>query len=87
LRQFAGWTRGNDLAVKRRLGIDPGETDLQRREAQRELRSALSAGGNPRHRLSAVAGFLARTPSRLLVVAIEDALGVCDQANLPATIG
>jgi 4-alpha-glucanotransferase len=86
LATFAGWTRGNDLAVKRRLGIDPGETDLQRREAQRELRSALSAGGNPAIDFPAVAGFLARTPSRLLVVAIEDALGVCDQANLPATI-
>ena len=39
-----------------------------------------------RSRFPAVAGFLARTPARLLVVAIEDALGMRDQANVPATI-
>ena len=78
--------RGNDLAVKRRLGINPGETARQRREAQRKLSSALSARGAPAIDFTSIAGFLARTPSRLLVVAIEDALGVCDQANLAATV-
>jgi len=54
-------TRGNDLAVKRRLGIDPGETDYSAGRRSASLRSALSAGGNPPS-ISAVAGFLARTP-------------------------
>jgi len=33
-----------------------------------------------------VAGFLARTPSRLLAVALEDLLGVVEQPNIPGTV-
>jgi 4-alpha-glucanotransferase len=86
LATFAGWSSGHDLAVKRKLGIDPGETDAERAAAQRALRSALSPGDTSDIDFAAVAAFLARTPSRLLVVGIEDALGMCDQANLPGTI-
>jgi 4-alpha-glucanotransferase len=35
---------------------------------------------------SAIAGFLAATPSRLVAVGIEDLLGVYDQPNMPATV-
>jgi 4-alpha-glucanotransferase len=35
---------------------------------------------------SAVTAYLARTPSRLLVVAMEDVLGVLDQPNVPGTV-
>jgi 4-alpha-glucanotransferase len=86
LATFAGWKSGHDLAVKRALKMDPGETDEQRAAAQGELRCALSARGDADLDFPAVAGFLARTPARLLVVAIEDALGVRDQPNVPATI-
>jgi 4-alpha-glucanotransferase len=86
LATFAGWKSGHDLAVKRALDMDPGETDEQRAAAQRELRSALSAHGRAGLDFPAVARFLAQTPARLLVVAIEDVLGVRDQANVPATI-
>ena len=34
----------------------------------------------------AVAGYLAATPSRLLVVSMEDMLGLDDQVNVPGTI-
>lgn len=37
------------------------------------------------HLIRAVYRFLATTPSRLLMVQVEDALGEVDQANLPAT--
>jgi 4-alpha-glucanotransferase len=86
LATFAGWSSSHDLAVKRALGMDPGETDDERATAQAELRNALRAGGETDTGFPAVARFLARTPARLLVVAAEDALGVRDQANVPATI-
>jgi 4-alpha-glucanotransferase len=86
LATFAGWMRGHDLAVKRGLNMDPGETDEQRRAAQLALRRALPASGAADLDFPSVVRFLARTPARLVVVAVEDALGVCDQANIPATI-
>jgi 4-alpha-glucanotransferase len=39
-----------------------------------------------RHDLYAVAGFLARTKSRLLAISLEDLLGVIDQPNIPGTV-
>jgi 4-alpha-glucanotransferase len=90
LPTFAGWTGGHDLDVKRALNMDPGETEEERRAAQLALRRALlgHAFGYTVEDLdfASVARFLAQTPARLLVVAIEDALGVRDQANIPATI-
>ena len=35
---------------------------------------------------TAIHGYLARTPSRLFVVQLEDVLGVREQANLPGTV-
>ncbi len=86
LPTFAGWKAGQDLAIKRDLGIDPGETDAQRSAAQRALGDTLSARGLHPLDFFAAAQCLAGAPSRLLVVAIEDALEARDQANLPGTI-
>jgi 4-alpha-glucanotransferase len=86
LPTFAGWASGHDLEAKRALGIDPGETDEERRAAWRYLRNALSACSATDMDFSSVAAFLGDTPSRLVVVAIEDALGIRDQANMPGTI-
>jgi 4-alpha-glucanotransferase len=36
--------------------------------------------------LYAVAGFLARTRSRLLAISLEDLLGVVEQPNIPGTV-
>ena len=66
--------------------MDPGETDAQRTAAHRALRRALSAHATADLDFASVARYLAQTPARLLVVAIEDALGIRDQANIPATI-
>ena len=85
LPTFAGWMSGHDLAVKRGLNIDPGETDRERSAARLALQSAL-AHNAPDPGFTAVARFLAQTPARLLVVAIEDALGVRDQVNIPGTV-
>jgi 4-alpha-glucanotransferase len=86
LATFAGWAGGRDLAVKRGLDMDPGETDAERAAALHALRTALSRVGATDLDFPAVARFLAQTPTRLLAIAVEDALGVCDQTNVPATI-
>ena len=36
--------------------------------------------------IAAVASFLAATPSRLVVISLDDVLGVADQVNVPGTI-
>ena len=86
LPTFAGWLASRDLAVKRALAIDPGETDDERRAAVTALSNALWARGLPTSDFLSVARYLADTPSRLLVVSIEDALGLVEQVNVPGTI-
>ena len=38
------------------------------------------------HDLYSVVSFLARTPSRMMVVSMEDLLGIVDQPNIPGTV-
>jgi 4-alpha-glucanotransferase len=83
---FAGWRGHRDLAVKRALGIDPGETSEQRQGAFHALDQALRQRGIDGADFPAVANFLAGTPSRLLVISLEDLLGIRDQVNLPGTV-
>jgi 4-alpha-glucanotransferase len=66
--------------------MDPGETADDRATAQAALGRALAARGLPTLDYLSIAKFLAATPSRLLVVTIEDALGLTEQVNLPGTI-
>jgi 4-alpha-glucanotransferase len=82
---FAGWRDHHDLAVKQALGMDPGETGEQRHGALDALRQALQRHGLKTADFAAVARYLADTPSRLLVISVEDVLGVRDQVNLPGT--
>jgi 4-alpha-glucanotransferase len=90
LPSFAGWMTGHDLEAKRNLGLDPGESFEARAHAWNELRAALNRNGvdvsGERPALIDVMRYLARTPSRLLSVAIEDVLGVIDQPNIPGTV-
>ncbi len=84
---FAGWLGGHDLAVKHAIGVDPGE-DAQAREHSRRALGAALARCELGHELSFAAAtrFMARTPSRLLVISAEDVLGVRDQPNMPGTV-
>jgi 4-alpha-glucanotransferase len=85
LPSFAGWISGYDLALKRAIGLDPGETDEERAQAKAALRTALGlAPGMPVY-FADVVRFLAAAPSQLLMIAIEDILGVQDQINVPGT--
>lgn len=87
LPSFHGWLNGHDLHVKRDLGIDPGENDEARGWAQHMLRSILGERA-PRYandELAAVASFLGATPSKLVVIALDDVLGAVEQINIPGT--
>jgi 4-alpha-glucanotransferase len=86
LSTYAGWRCFADLALKRSLGIDPGESDEARWHALAMLSDVLRHYAIDRDDLYAVAGFLARTKSRLLAISLEDLLGVIDQPNIPGTV-
>ncbi len=86
LSTYAGWRCFSDLALKRSLGIDPGESDDARWHALAMLTDVLRHHAIDGDDLYAVAGFLARTKSRLLAISLEDLLGVIDQPNIPGTV-
>ncbi|MBR1151910.1 4-alpha-glucanotransferase [Bradyrhizobium sp. JYMT SZCCT0428] len=86
LSTYAGWRSFGDLKTKRALGIDPGESDDARWHALAMLDDVLRHNGIDRNDLYSVANFLARTPSRLLAIALEDFLGLVDQPNIPGTV-
>jgi 4-alpha-glucanotransferase len=86
LPTFAGWLTGHDRRVKEGLGINPGESEDDRRWAIGQLRGALEACGFGGLDFSGVTKFLAATPTRLVVVQMEDALELTEQPNLPGTV-
>jgi 4-alpha-glucanotransferase len=86
LSTYAGWRCFSDLALKRSLGIDPGESDDARWHALAMLTDILRQHAIDNDDLYAVVKFLARTRSRLLTISLEDLLGVIDQPNIPGTI-
>lgn len=86
LSTYAGWRSFSDLKLKRSIGIDPGESDEARWHALHMLGDVLRHHAIDDHDLYAVAGFLARTKSRLLAISLEDLLGVIEQPNIPGTV-
>jgi 4-alpha-glucanotransferase len=88
LPSFKGWLASHDLKVKCGLGIDPGENDDARAWAQQMLLAILNerAAGYACDELAAVARFLGATPSKLVVIALEDVLDEIEQINIPGTV-
>lgn len=86
LPTFAGWINGDDLRTKKKLGIDPGETGRERTRAVAQLRRAVRMPASATPDLAATVRFLAGSPAKMLIVAIEDTLGVRDQVNIPGTV-
>jgi (1->4)-alpha-D-glucan 1-alpha-D-glucosylmutase len=98
LPTLAGWWDGRDLEWRSQLDLFPNsdsERDaVEARAADRQaLMQALedsdlpaAVEGAPRTLLAPAHRFLARTPSMLQLVQLEDALGLVEQANLPATV-
>jgi 4-alpha-glucanotransferase len=86
LPTYAGWRGKHDLAIKQALGMDAGESSEERQAAFDALARALKAAIGKPIDFAFLARFLADAPSRLLVVSMEDLLGVMEQVNLPGTI-
>jgi 4-alpha-glucanotransferase len=89
LPTFEGWRTNHDLRVKWGIELDPGESEDARHRAHSTLREALERSGLGSHvdlKFIDIARFLARTPSRLMVVQIEDVLRIADQPNVPGTL-
>jgi len=85
LPPLGGWLRGRDLRWRVRLGEIE---DLPAALAQRGVDAAALAdmihGGNVEED---ALDLLAKTPSRLALLPLEDALGLRTQVNLPGTVG
>jgi 4-alpha-glucanotransferase len=86
LSTYAGWRSFSDLRVKRGIGLDPGESDDARWHALGMLDEVLRRHDIHHNDLFSIAKFLARTKSRLMVISLEDLLGVIDQPNIPGTV-
>jgi len=86
LPPYAGWRDGHDLRVKREIGVDPGESDDERRQAIGALAAALSKGGLEGRDFPAVVEALGRAGSRILSVSLDDIVGVVEQINVPGTV-
>jgi 4-alpha-glucanotransferase len=93
----AGWWRGRDLDWAQALGRLPEGTTRAEAEAIREwdrglLWSTLDhtaprpAPDDPAPVVDAAIAHIARTPSALALVSLEDLLGIEEQPNLPGTI-
>ena len=101
LPTMAGWWTGADIALRGSIAGDQfGETsenDVRSRDAERgELWRAFEAADvahepqpaadEPGLAVDAAVRFLAETPSRLVLLPLEDALGQVEQPNLPGTL-
>jgi 4-alpha-glucanotransferase len=86
LPTYAGWREKRDMTVKQALGMETGESGDERQAAFDALERAMKQRGLETTGFASVARYLADAPSRLLVVSIEDLLGVREQVNLPGTV-
>jgi len=83
LPTWKGFWAGRDLALREALGLT---VDAPREKAQREQDKSLlrkTIGGTSAQSAHA---FLARTPSKILMVQPEDVFEVLEQSNLPGTV-
>lgn len=97
LPPLVAFWRGTDIELRRVLGQfhsdHDAEEERRRRAAEREEFTALwRSEGLAADRASddapveAAYRFLARTPGRIVMVQLEDALGLAEQVNVPGTV-
>lgn len=88
LPPLRAWLASHDLRIRKALGMRSGEQHDARAWAHECLRAIFRerAPAFANDELSAVACFLAQTPSRLVTVALDDVLEVLEQINIPGTV-
>ncbi|HEX7037486.1 MAG TPA: malto-oligosyltrehalose synthase [Pseudomonadales bacterium] len=97
LPTLRGWWEERDLAWRTELELFPND-ELRRdaresraRERERLEQALADAGLDPAAEddavpIRAVHRYLARSPAMLMLLQLEDALGIAEQANLPGTV-
>ena len=87
LPTWRGYFEGRDIELRAALGlaVDPGKEKQQRRADVEKLTRALEREGLDASAASAHV-FLARTPSKVLMVQPEDVFELDEQANLPGSV-
>jgi (1->4)-alpha-D-glucan 1-alpha-D-glucosylmutase len=87
LPTWRGFWAGHDLKLREQFGltVDPKRERAQREAEKEKLKRALERQGFDSSAAGAHA-FLARTPSKLLMVQPEDVFELVEQANLPGTV-
>ncbi|RIV86002.1 4-alpha-glucanotransferase [Aurantiacibacter zhengii] len=94
---LAGWWTGNDIDWADRLGRLPAGIDRAKAEEIRDWDRGLlwstvagqtprPAPHEPRAAVDAAIAHIARTPSALAIVPVEDLLGLVEQPNIPGTV-
>jgi 4-alpha-glucanotransferase len=101
LPTVAGWWRGIDIDMRQRLDLlgPGGDAKAQRRQREidrQQLWDAFRAADaapdaapipdDPGPAVDAAVNFIAATPSPLVLLPLEDALGLAEQPNLPGTV-
>lgn len=94
---LAGWWTGSDIDLRERIGLfDPASAERERERRREEKGQAIAMldsrglyGAGEAFGEAVAAGIhrlVARSPSRLTAVQMEDLLGIIDQPNLPGTV-
>jgi 4-alpha-glucanotransferase len=68
------------------LGLDPGETEDDRTRAIQAFEWKLGEEHIASRNFLGAVEFLARSPSRILAVALDDLISLNDQPNIPGTV-
>lgn len=98
LPPIAGWWRGRDIEWRERLGgpLDRSEQEASRRTERTAFWTAAAKAGlvevseppldDPQPAVDAAIAFTAATPCELLLLPVEDLLGLEEQVNLPGIV-
>jgi glycogen operon protein len=83
LPTLAGWRSGADIEERARLGLIADADNARRERAAERDQLAAAVGGEPN--AEALHGFLAATPSQLVLGQLDDLAGETVALNLPGT--
>jgi 4-alpha-glucanotransferase len=96
LPTVAGWWSGEDIRTRRALGLSAAGEEEERKQDRVRLWRAFTAAGTahgapppvdrPASAIDAALGYVAQSPSPLMLAPLEDLLGLEAQPNLPGTI-